>query len=55
VVSERKFAYLILIACVALQIVVFCIEVSHWRPIEEWWYVDVTSTLVALVAAFMPP
>ena len=49
--SERQFAHLIPMVCVALQIAVFCIEVSHWRPIERWWYVDMASTLVALVGS----
>src|SRR5580704_12524395 len=48
VTTGRKFAHLVPILCCAAQVAVFSIDISHWRPIEDWWYVDFLATLIAV-------
>jgi hypothetical protein len=51
VATGRKTAHIVPLLCIVAQIATFSIDVSHWRPIENWWYVDFVATIVAVLGS----
>jgi len=51
VTTKQKIGHTVGIVCVALQAAAAIIEISHWHPIADWWYVDFAATLLAVAGS----